>query len=165
MSRPSVLLDTNILISGLVFSGGNEHRILRLAEDGEINLVLPEFVIEEAERVLAEKFAGYEALLDVFLSNISHILIQWDEFEHLLLQCKERVRDEKDAPVLASIIASKPDFAVTGDEALRVDLCGCEEASATRICSSRQFLEEFSRRGQNPAQGHPVSNVRLERSP
>ena len=154
MSRPSVLLDTNILISGLVFSGGNEHRILRLAEDGEIILVLPEFVIEEAERVLAERFAGYEALLDIFLSNISYILIQWDEFEQLLPQFKGQVRDEKDVPVLASIIASRPDFAVTGDKALREDLCGCEDVSGTRICSSRQFLEEFSRQGQNPARRH-----------
>ena len=31
MSGPSVLLDINILISGLVFSGGNEHSILRRA--------------------------------------------------------------------------------------------------------------------------------------
>lgn len=146
MSGPSVLLDTNILISGLVFSGGNEHRILKLAEDEEITLVLPEFVIQETERVLAERFAGYEALLDVFLSNISYILVRWDEFEQILPQYEGQVRDEKDAPILASIIAGRPDFAVTGDRDLREDLHGCEEASGTRICSSRQFLEEFSRR-------------------
>lgn len=52
MPEPRVLMDTNVLISGLVFSGGNEHRILRLAEDGEITLVLPEFVLQETERVL-----------------------------------------------------------------------------------------------------------------
>jgi putative PIN family toxin of toxin-antitoxin system len=145
MSGPSVLLDTNVLISGLVFKGGNEHRILRLAEDGAITLVLPEFVIQETERVLAERFAGYAALLDVFLSKISCTLVRWDEFEGLLPRCEGRVRDGKDVPILASIIASKPEFAVTGDRDLREDLHGCEEASATRIFSSRQFLEEFSR--------------------
>jgi len=145
MPGPSVLLDTNILISGLAFSGGYEHRILRLAEDGEITLVLPEFVILETERVLAERFAGYEALLDVFLSNISYTLVRWDEFEQILPQYEGQVRDGKDAPILASIIASRPDFAVTGDGDLREDLRGCEEASATGVCSSRQFLEEFSR--------------------
>jgi len=145
MSRPRVFLDTNILISGLVFSGGNEHSILRLAEDGEITLVLPEFVRGEAERVLAERFAGYEALLDVFLSKLSYVLVRWDEFEGVLPRCEGRVRDGKDAPVLAAVIASRPDFAVTGDRALREDLRGCEEASGTKIYSSRQFLEEFSR--------------------
>ena len=146
MPEPRVLLDTNILISGLVFSGGNEHRILRLAEGGEITLVLPEFVREEAERVLAERFSGYEALLDVFLSKINYIHVRWNEFEHLLPQYEGQVRDRKDAPVLASIIASRPDFAVTGDVNLREDLRVCEEVSGTRMCSSRQFLEEFSGR-------------------
>jgi predicted nucleic acid-binding protein len=45
MSKPRVLLDTNILISGMVFSGGNEHKILKLAESREIVLILPDFVI------------------------------------------------------------------------------------------------------------------------
>ena len=144
MPEPRVLLDTNILISGLVFSGGNEHRILKMAEGGEITLVLPEFVREEAERVLAERFSGYEALLNVFLSKINYIHVRWNEFEGLLPRYEGRVRDEKDTPVLAAIIASRPDFAVTGDVDLREDLRGCEEASRTRICSSRQFLEEFS---------------------
>ena len=43
--KPTVLIDTNILISGLVFLRGNEHRILKLAEDKAITLVLPEFVL------------------------------------------------------------------------------------------------------------------------
>lgn len=148
MPGPSVLLDTNILISGLVFSGGNEHRVLRLAEDEEITLILPEFVIREAERVLAERFAGYEALLGVFLSKLSYTLIRWDELERLLHRCVGRVRDRKDVPVLASILASRPEFAVTGDRALREDLSGCEEISGTRICSSKEFLDAFMRRGQ-----------------
>ena len=145
MSGPSVLLDINILISGLVFSGGNEHSILRLVEDGEITLVLLGFVREEAERILVERFAGYEALLDVFLSKLIYVLVRWDEFEGVLPRCEGRVRDGKDAPVLAAIIASRLDFAVTGDRALREDLRGYEEASGTKIYSSRQFLEEFSR--------------------
>jgi predicted nucleic acid-binding protein len=41
--KPTVLIDTNILVSGLVFLKGNEHRILKLAEDKRIVLVLPEF--------------------------------------------------------------------------------------------------------------------------
>ena len=48
MRRPRVLLDTNVLISGLVFPKGNEHRILALAEEESITLVLPEPVLIEA---------------------------------------------------------------------------------------------------------------------
>jgi len=143
MPEPRVLLDTNILISGLVFSGGNEHRILRLAEDGEITLVLPEFVLQETKRVLAVRFAGYEGLLDVFLSKLNYILVHWGELETILPRYEGQVRDEKDIPVLAAVIASEPDFAVTGDRALREDLRRCEEVSGTKICSSRQFLGEL----------------------
>jgi len=144
MPEPRVLLDTNILISGLVFSGGNEHRILRLAEEREITLVLPEFVIQETERVLAERFAGYEGLLDVFLSKLNYVLVHWGELETILPLHEGQVRDKKDIPVLAAVIAGEPDFAVTGDRALREDLRRCEEVSGTKICSSRQFLGEFS---------------------
>lgn len=52
-SRPTVLIDVSILISGLVFLRGNEHRILKLAEDKAITLILPEFVLEEARYWLA----------------------------------------------------------------------------------------------------------------
>jgi len=45
--KPRALLDTNILISGLFFLKGNEHKILELAEEGEIVLILPESVLRE----------------------------------------------------------------------------------------------------------------------
>jgi len=47
-SKFTVLIDTNILLSGLVFLDDNEHRILKLAEDKAISLALPEFVLKEA---------------------------------------------------------------------------------------------------------------------
>lgn len=36
MAGPRVLLDTNILVSGMVFTKGNEHEILRLIEEGKL---------------------------------------------------------------------------------------------------------------------------------
>ena len=65
-----VLVDTNILVSGLVFTKGNEHHILQLAEDKKIILIIPEIVMIETEKVLREKFAGFERLLDVFLKRL-----------------------------------------------------------------------------------------------
>ena len=61
--RVSVLLDTNILISGLLFTKGNEDRILQLFEEGAVDLVLPETVLVESIEVLKEKFEGLESLL------------------------------------------------------------------------------------------------------
>lgn len=70
-SRLTVLIDTNVLVSGLVFLEGNEHRILKFAEDKAIVLILPEFVLTEARAVLGRRFPGHGMLLDVFLSERS----------------------------------------------------------------------------------------------
>jgi hypothetical protein len=56
-SKPTVLIDTNILISGLVSSKGNEHRILKIAEDKEIVLILPR-ALEEAGMVFCPSRSG-----------------------------------------------------------------------------------------------------------
>jgi len=143
MSKPKVLLDTNIFISGIVFLGGNEHKILKMVERQEIVLVLPEFVIQESLRVLRERFTGYEALLEIFLFDIDYLRIEWDKLEPLLPLCKDRIRDKKDAAFLAAIILEKPDYAVSGDKNLREDLGACVEATGTKICTSGQFLKEF----------------------
>ncbi len=142
-SRPTVLIDASILISGLVFLRGNEHRILKLAEDKAITLILPEFVLEEARMVLARRFPGHEALLTAFLSRAEHVVLPWREIEESVSLHEKKVRDAKDAPVLAAVVVARPDFAVTGDVALREDMKRCQDtARVTSICSSRQFLKE-----------------------
>jgi putative PIN family toxin of toxin-antitoxin system len=139
--KPSVLVDTNILASGLVFAKGNEHEVLKLAEEEEITLILPELVLEEARRVLASKFRGYEGLLDVFLSRVEYRRVEWIEIEEATPTAVRLVRDGKDAAVAASVIVSKPMFFITGDEGLREDLTACREAGATKTLSGRAFLE------------------------
>jgi len=142
MSKPKVLLDTNILVSGLIFPKGNEYKILKLAEDEKIVLVLPKFVIEEAKMVLSRNFAGHEILLDVFLSKVKPTIVSWVQIQQSVPAYRKYVRDKKDTPILVSTLAAKPDFVITGDVILREDLRRCPEvASLTEICSSRQFLK------------------------
>jgi putative PIN family toxin of toxin-antitoxin system len=141
--KPTVLIDTNMLVSGLVFLKGNEHRILKLAEDKRIALVLPEFVLDEARMVLARRFPDHEALLDAFLSKTEHQVLPSKKIELWVPLAKNGVRDSKDVPVLASVLVAKPDFTITGDIALREDMRRCREsARVTNICSSRQFLKK-----------------------
>ena len=121
MSRPRILLDTNILVSGLVFYG-NEHQILKKAERNTIALVLSDFILLETRRILEAKFKGYEGLFDVFLKNILYELIPGELIRETLAICEGKIRDKKDTHVLASVIASDPDYIVTGDRELREDL-------------------------------------------
>jgi putative PIN family toxin of toxin-antitoxin system len=145
-ARARVLLDTNILISGLVLLKGNEHKILKLAEEEEIVLILPESVLEEARMVLARSFPGHESLLDTYLSKVKHTLLPWKDFGQSVRAYIEKVRDRKDAPLLASVVVAKPDFTLIGDATLREDLKRCGETDKiTKICSSTQFLRAMSK--------------------
>lgn len=146
-SRFTVLIDTNILVSGLVFLEGNEHRILKLAEDKAITLVLPEFVLKEARAVLGRRFPGHEVFLDAFLLRAEHTVIPWSRIEQEIHLHQGEVRDAKDAAVLTSAILAKPNFAVTGDKTLREDMKRSRGAARiTTICSSSEFLKNVSKR-------------------
>lgn len=141
--KPSVLLDTNILVSGLVFRSGNEHKPLQLAEKGELTLILPDYVVVEAKRVLATKFPGYEGLLDIFLANVDYRVVAWVDTEPQLPAAKLKVRDLKYAVVLASVLAVDPDYFITGDRELREDAAAC--LGADRSLSSSRLLERLKR--------------------
>lgn len=147
-ARPkfTVLIDTNILVSGLVFLEGNGHRILKLAEDKAITLVLPEFVLKEARAVLGRRFPGHEIFLDAFLLRADHTIVPWSRIDQDIAIRRGEVRDAKDVAVLTSIILAKPHFAVTGDKTLREDIRRCHDARTTTICSSNEFLKKVAKR-------------------
>ena len=54
-----LLLDTNILISGLLWRG-NEDRLLRLGLTGQVKAVTCEYILQEVEEVLQRH--GYTAV-------------------------------------------------------------------------------------------------------
>ncbi len=144
MEKARVLLDTNILVSGLVFTKGNEHKILRLIEDRRVALVLPETVLIEAEKVLAEKFPRFKRLLDIFLDRIEFETVSLNHILSTLETHVGKVSDSKDASIYAAITLAGPDCVVTGDKNLRRDLRSSPEiTSNTKVYSSKEFLDGF----------------------
>ena len=123
LSKPRVLLDTNIIVSGLVFKGGNEYHLLRLAAEGRFVLVLPEFVVWESERILRTRFGGFEALFSLFVDKVPYVeKVSFDSLDDLVDEYSGVLRDEDDLPILVSVVQVCPDFVVTGDLGLREDL-------------------------------------------
>ena len=141
---PEVLIDTNVLISGLVFGSGNEHEVLRLAEAGMIRLVVPEYVLAEARRVLARRFPGFQGLLDVYLSRAGFREVPREATQEHLGDAAGKVRDPKDTAVLASVLAAKPRYFVTGDKDLREDVSMSVDPRITEAVSSRELIERCS---------------------
>ena len=138
MRKPRVLIDTNILLSGLIWNG-NEAKILDMSVSSNICLLIPEFVIDEARRVLALKFQEHAQLLDDVLSLLTYEVLSCPASVSLE-SARAVLRDPNDAAVLASIIDAQPDYAVTGDK----DLLTPEVQAIFPTCRSADFLRRFA---------------------
>ena len=106
-----VMLDTNILVSALLFPG-EKMRLLIGRITMEHRLVLSSYVIEELLDVTARKFPHKTRDIDLLLSALPYDFVytpaalEPDMFE---------IRDKDDYPVLYSAITEGVDVLVTGD--------------------------------------------------
>ena len=115
--KPRVFLDTNVLLSGIVFAG-NERELLEAAIDGKLELVLSSDVIDEANEVLKKKFPKQVVLFPLFLRMVKHEEISKREYKESEKRCAGLIGDKADVPILAAAIVSKVDYLVTGDKGL-----------------------------------------------
>jgi putative PIN family toxin of toxin-antitoxin system len=116
MNKPRVLVDTNVLLSGLIWNG-NEARLLEMSASGGIHILMSGFVLDEARRVLKSKFPSHTDLLESVLTILDCEILSRPSSQSLA-SATAVLRDVNDAEILASIIESKPDHAVTGDKDL-----------------------------------------------
>ena len=106
-----VMVDTNVIISAMVFKSSKMKDILlHVTEQHE--LCIAAYSIEEAKRILKEKFSGTKDDIDRFFKDYPYTLINpaTDDGAPLV-----RIRDEKDYPVLYAAITGQIDTLVTGD--------------------------------------------------
>jgi putative PIN family toxin of toxin-antitoxin system len=114
-----VVLDTNVLLSGLMAPGGTPGKIVAAWRGAHFDLVLSEAMLEEIRRAFA-----YPKI---------YARVGWGEEEIarfiLLLRLKAEVvniegvtasvpRDAADNPVLATLLAGEVDCLITGDNDL-----------------------------------------------
>ncbi|MBU2495225.1 MAG: putative toxin-antitoxin system toxin component, PIN family [Candidatus Omnitrophica bacterium] len=105
-----VVLDTNVLISGLHFEG-NENRILVLFYRGMIEVYLSSFILKELEIILEKKFGWEKKQVRILLSKINDIAV--------IVQPKRKISiiktNEADNRILECAIEANADYIVTGD--------------------------------------------------
>lgn len=109
-----VMLDTNVLISGMVFHGP-ERRLLDTILKNDHVLVLCEQTEREAEMVLLRKFFISERFFKNFLRLFRLERVPLPSRAEIEKACG-LIRDPKDAPILAAAITARPDLFVTGDK-------------------------------------------------
>lgn len=116
MNRLRVVIDTNVLVSGIAYPHSVPGRILQAWRLGSLEVTLSRFILDETARVLPRmptaRFAPHEArdLADT-LSMLARIVDPVDTQEPAL-------RDRCDLPVLGTLLAAEAQYLITGDKDL-----------------------------------------------
>jgi putative PIN family toxin of toxin-antitoxin system len=127
-----VVFDTNILVSALVFPGGQGEAALRRIITQTDQLLLSRPILDELLDVLGRKFARDAeelAHVAVFLSELAVVVAP-----------KRRLRVVKDEPdnrILECAVAGRAEAIVTGDKAL----LALKRYGDTHILALRDYLK------------------------
>ena len=129
-----VVPDTNVLISAL-FWRGNPYRILRLAIEGKIKLVISEEIIGEVREVLMreEKFELTEEEIETYCTLLRYHAELVNPSKTLRIITK----DPDDNKFLECAVEGKADCIVSGDSHLLV----LEEYKGIRILTPAELLK------------------------
>ncbi|MDP2706573.1 MAG: putative toxin-antitoxin system toxin component, PIN family [Burkholderiales bacterium] len=129
--RKRVVFDTNILVSALVFPGGQGEAALRRIIAETDQLVLSRPIVDELLDVLARKFARDA-------EELAHVAVFVTELAAIVAP-KRRLRVVKDDPdnrILECAVAGRAEVIVTGDKAL----LALKSYEKTRIVTLREYL-------------------------
>lgn len=111
-----LVVDTNVLVSGLLNLAGPPGRLLLAAADARVDLVAPESVREEFQRILRTKLRWSP---DDIAEAVESLPVDWvDEadYQPLLDELRDTIKDEDDVPLVAvSRLLGAP--IVSGDKA------------------------------------------------
>ncbi|MBA3491007.1 MAG: putative toxin-antitoxin system toxin component, PIN family [Rubrobacteraceae bacterium] len=136
-----VVLDTNLLLSSLITRGGVPDRVYRAWEGGLFDLLASEWQLRELRRASRyPKLRKYikPAEADAMIRGIRLDALVLDELPEVDL-----APDPDDDPLLATAIAGRADYLVTGDKGV----LGLQTVENTLIVTPRRFLEEIVHQG------------------
>jgi putative PIN family toxin of toxin-antitoxin system len=133
MKKPlRVFVGTNILFSGLFFKGAPA-KLLRLAEEGKVKLVVGEYIVEESIEVVKSKVPEGLYELSKFLASATYEQTKLPSLA-MVKRYSYALPDIEDAAVLASAIIADVDYFVSGDKDFQteeikklVNLVTCQE--------------------------------------
>ncbi len=127
-----VILDTNILISGIGF-GGKPREVLHLILDDKIEAITSPILLAELEDVINKKFPKLVYIFALIIKQIK------DKFKIVNPQRSLLVsRDEDDNRVLEAAVEGKCSYIITGDK----DLLDLKNFKNIKIVTSDTFLDE-----------------------
>lgn len=116
-----VVLDTNVLLSGIAYSGSVPGKLIAAWRHGALELVLSSYILDELRRVLPRLARRHGLSADEIDDLIDTLAIQADLVEPETID-DPGLTDANDQPVLGTLIAAlrdgQADLLITGDKAL-----------------------------------------------
>lgn len=112
-----VVLDTNVLVSGIAYPSSIPGGILGAWRQGALEVILSQYILDELARVLPRLNHRLKWEEKDFADFIDILSLQADLVEPQPLDA-EAARDAADIPVLGTLLAAKADYLITGDDDL-----------------------------------------------
>jgi putative PIN family toxin of toxin-antitoxin system len=116
MAGLRVVLDTNVLVSGLAYPGSVPGHIVGVWRRGGMDVVLSHYILEELNRVLPR--LKRVRLSDAEIRDLVDGLLFLADIVELDGGRDATLRDAADQQVLGTLLASKADYLITGDKDL-----------------------------------------------
>jgi putative PIN family toxin of toxin-antitoxin system len=116
MAGLRVVLDTNVLVSGLAYPAGVPGRILGAWQQGALDVVLSKYILDEMARVLPKLSRNKRSPAEI--RDLADSFLFKAEIVEPSRKVEKSLRDKADAPVLGTLFAAKADYLITGDKDL-----------------------------------------------
>ena len=141
---PRAVIDTNVLISGIISERGAPSRVINMARDNRFTLVtsptlIGEFISTSGHPHITGK---YKQIIEQIDAIVNFLLLAAEVVDGIPKE-KVIVDDPADDAVLACAIEGKAEFIVSGDS----HLLNLKEYQGIKIVAAKQFLEILEAKG------------------
>ena len=114
MAGLRVVLDTNVLVSGIAYPQSTPGRIISAWKQGALRVALSRYIPDEMVRVLPR--LPRVALNEEEIRDLADSFLFLAEIVEPVNAKERKLRDKADAAVLGTLLASSADYLITGDK-------------------------------------------------
>jgi len=131
-----VVLDTNVLVSALLFKGAVS-RFVQLWRNGKMIPVISKETFEELTTVL--QYPKFSLSKDELKSVIEHEILPYFEIIEVVKAVKGVCRDPGDDKFISCALSASADCIVSGDK----DFCDLRQYKTVKIINTSDFLKKL----------------------
>ena len=112
-----VVLDTNVLLSGLAYPASTPGSIVSAWRGGSLQVSLSHYILDELRRVLP-KLRSRHGLTDDGIADLVDCLAFQADLVEPCAHWDTQLTDPFDQAILGTLLAAQADYLITGDKAL-----------------------------------------------